>query len=164
MPARPALVVLVVLLAAVGLALARRSAPVRDAVAAAPPALPAVAVRDGIPHPAASPSLVAGIQPEVLLHYQQEAARGDAVAEDNLASCYEQGLGVVADATQAVSWYRASADGGFSPAQFHLGSCYEHGTGVARDLEQARHWYRLASERGFTLAATALKRLDTGHG
>ena len=130
-----------------------------SAAGATPAPLPA-------PPPAAPPVpiLTAGIQPDVLARYRREAEAGNAGSQDNLGSCYEQGLGLPANPLQAVVWYRASAEQGFAPAQFHLGDCYENGKGVARDLEQARHWYRLAAGHGMAQAAAALKRIGDGHG
>lgn len=162
------LLLLVALLAAVAVAVALRGGHAADSTAAPaghPVQAPAPSATTATPvAPTASPALVAGIQPEVLSRYRTQAASGDAASQDNLAICYEQGLGVAADPAQAVTWYRASADRGFAPAQFHLGDCYENGKGIARDLEQARHWYQLAAGQGFIQASAALTRIGAGHG
>jgi localization factor PodJL len=112
--------------------------------------------------PAVTAPVVRGIQPGLLQRYRAEAAAGDAAAQNDLAVCLEQGLGVPADPSAAATWYRASAAQGFAPAQFHLGECYEHGTGVPRDLEQARAWYQRAAGHGLGQARTALDRLGPG--
>jgi hypothetical protein len=106
-------------------------------------------------------TMTAGIQPQVLARYRAEAEAGDAIAQDNLAVCYEQGLGMPADPVQAVRWYRKSAAQGFAPAQYHLGDCLEHGRGVAPDLKQAIEWYRQAAGTGLSQAKSALTRLES---
>src|SRR5271170_294992 len=105
-----AVVLLVVLLAAVALAVALRGqrvpeAPGEPATHPLPAPPPPVVTAAPATFPAPAPALVAGIQPEVLQRFRQEAAAGDAAGQDNLASCYEQGLGVAADPAQAVLWY-----------------------------------------------------------
>jgi len=110
---------------------------------------------------ATPPTVIAGIQPEVLARYRTEAAAGDAGAQDNLAVCYEQGLGLAADPAQAAFWYRKAAEQGFAPAQYHLGECLERGLGVPRDLTQAVDLYRRAAGNGISQAKVALDRLGT---
>jgi TPR repeat protein len=157
-------VLLAALLAAVAAAAALRGQRVAESGALPGRPLPAPPSPTASGTPAAAPALVAGIQPEVLARYRQGAAADDAMSQDNLASCYEQGLGVPADPAQAAIWYRRSAEHGFAPAQFHLGDCFENGKGLGRDLEQARHWYRLAAGQGMAQAASALKRIGNGSG
>ena len=41
--------------------------------------------------------------------YRRAAARGNALAEYNLGFCYESGMGVTADKTEAAAWYRKAA-------------------------------------------------------
>ena len=107
------------------------------------------------------PAVIGGIQPQVLEQYRAEAKVGDAAAQDNLAVCYEQGLGLPADPVQAAVWYQKSAAQGFAPAQYHLGECFEHGRGVSADLTQAIDLYRRAAKSGLGQAQTALTRLGS---
>ena len=51
--------------------------------------------------------------------YRASAERGDKIAQYNMGLCYKQGLGVTKDDTQAVSWFRKSADQGFAKSQCH---------------------------------------------
>ena len=48
----------------------------------------------------------------------------------NLGVLYDQGLGVAADAAQALAWYRKAADAGHAGAQYTLGQMYYEGIGV----------------------------------
>jgi hypothetical protein len=53
--------------------------------------------------------------------YTQAAGGGDAQAQLNLGICYEQGLGVKADKTKALAFYRLAADQGVQPAIVNVG-------------------------------------------
>ena len=50
--------------------------------------------------------------------------------------------------TQAVVFYRKSAEMGNDEAQNALGTCYDKGWGVGKDQKEAVKWYRLAAEQG----------------
>ena len=62
--------------------------------------------------------------------------------------CYEYGMGVKKDSTEAVNWYRKAAEQGDADAQFNLGVCYEYGYGITQDSTEAVNWYRKAAEQG----------------
>jgi uncharacterized protein len=80
--------------------------------------------------------------------YQLAADQGDALAQNNLASLYEHGLGVPTNFTRAAELYRKSADQGFAKAQTSLGRMYDLGLGVATNAVEANSWYLRATERG----------------
>src|SRR5512137_1122746 len=67
-------------------------------------------------------------------HYRKAAARGERVAEFNLAVMLLAGEGGAADPVEGVNWLRKSADHGFARAQYALGLLYERGEHVARSL------------------------------
>ena len=50
--------------------------------------------------------------------------------------------------TEAVKWYRKSADLGDAAAQNGLGYCYEYGKGVGQDYAEAVKWYRKSANQG----------------
>ena len=50
--------------------------------------------------------------------------------------------------TEAVKWWRKSAEQGHASAQNNLGECYYYGQGVAQDYAKAAKWYRKAAEQG----------------
>lgn len=56
----------------------------------------------------------------------------------------ENGLGVAADSTEALKWFRAAALKGAAHAQYKVGRMYEEGIGVAKDVSEAVKWYRMA--------------------
>ena len=61
--------------------------------------------------------------------------------------------------TEAVKWYRLSAEQGDAVAQYNLALCYENGDGVSKDIVEARRCYQKAAEQGDEGAKEALKRL-----
>ncbi len=79
--------------------------------------------------------------------FRAAAEQGNAAAQHNLGVCYKNGYGVAKDDTQAVYWYRKSAEQGVAEAQYSLGS-YKNGYGVAKDDTQAVYWYRKSAEQG----------------
>ncbi len=83
---------------------------------------------------------------------QSQAARGDPWAQLNLGAAYDNGLGVAADAAQALHWYRRAAEQGLAQAQFNLGHSYATGHGVAQDYAEAVRWLTLAARQGMAEA------------
>jgi TPR repeat protein len=69
---------------------------------------------------------------------------------------YDTGRGVEQSDTQAVYWYRLSAEQGNSNAQDNLGWMYLNGRSVEQSDTQAVHWYRLSAEQGNSKAQVNL--------
>jgi uncharacterized protein len=82
-----------------------------------------------------------------------------ALAQSNLAVCYDNGLGVPKSYKDAVLWYRKATEQGHAIAQTNLAVCYENGEGVPRDRGRAIELYRLSAKQGYTIAIDNLKRL-----
>ena len=80
-----------------------------------------------------------------LLIFRPLAEQGDAGAQFNLGSMYEQGQGVPQDDEQAAAWLRKAAGQGSADAQLYLGGMYEQGQGVPQDYAQAYMWLSLAA-------------------
>jgi uncharacterized protein len=80
------------------------------------------------------------------------AEEGHADSQFNVASMYEQGIGVGKDEKEAVVWYGKAASQGSAAAQFNLGVLYENGRGTKIDFVKANEWYRKASVQGDALA------------
>lgn len=80
------------------------------------------------------------------------ANKGDAIAQNNLGTCYYYGLGVEQDYKKAVEWYRKAAEQGIEAALSNLGECYYNGNGVEQDYEKAVEWYTKAAEQEETEA------------
>jgi TPR repeat protein len=76
------------------------------------------------------------------------AKEGHADSQFNVASMYEQGIGVGKDEREAVVWYDKAASQGSAAAQFNLGVLYENGRGTNVDFAKANEWYRKASAQG----------------
>jgi TPR repeat protein len=52
------------------------------------------------------------------------------------------------DHSQALRWYRLSAQKGFPNAQINVGHCFHEGLGVERDESMAAWWVSQAAEQG----------------
>jgi TPR repeat protein len=79
---------------------------------------------------------------------KEQAAQGDAEAQNNLGSMYVHGDGVRQDYAEAIKWYRLAAAQGHTEAQNNLGSMYDEGIGVRQDFAEAIKWYQLAAKQG----------------
>ncbi len=75
------------------------------------------------------------------------ADQGEARAQFNLGTLYDEGHGVPRDAAQAVTWYRRAADRGEPHAQYNLAAMYDDGLGVKQDRVQALKWLTIAASR-----------------
>lgn len=91
---------------------------------------------------------------------RQAAADGDARALYEIATRYQQGRGVEADAEQAAIWFERAAERGLAPAQYQIGNINEKGLGVERDIEAAMAWYERAASQG---NASAMHNLAVLH-
>jgi tetratricopeptide (TPR) repeat protein len=58
--------------------------------------------------------------------------------------------------TEAVIWFRKSAEQGYAPAQAQLGRCYVLGDGVDKNIDEAIKWLRRAVDQGERGSAEAL--------
>jgi TPR repeat protein len=77
----------------------------------------------------------------------------------------KNGKGVLQDYSEAVRWYRLSAENGYASAQDNLGNMYNDGRGVLQDYSEALKWYRLAAEQGYASAQNNLGTMyDNGQG
>jgi len=88
----------------------------------------------------AQASSVAGIM--------ERAAQGDPIAQDDLATLYEWGAGVVQDHGQAARLYRLAAEKGYPAGQYNLGNAYARGIGLKQDNVRAYMWYSIAADEG----------------
>ena len=87
---------------------------------------------------------------------QEEAERGNAIAQDTLGTMYAEGRGVAEDDAEAVRWWRLASEQGLADAQFNLGLSYQDGRGVDRNDAEAVRLYRLAAEQGLADAQGGL--------
>ena len=77
-----------------------------------------------------------------------KAESGDAVAQNDLAICYEYGKGTKINLSEAIKWYKKAAEQGNVDAQFNLALCIEFGRGTEINLCEAIKWYKKAAEQG----------------
>jgi TPR repeat protein len=94
--------------------------------------------------------------------FRRSSDQGYAIAQSQLATCYNNGNGgVEQDNVKAVALYRLAADQGYAKAQFDVGACFRNGEGVTKDPVQAAVWFQRAADQGHAEAqrtlATCLK-------
>ena len=84
----------------------------------------------------------------------QSSEKMSATQEKTPEEMYELGKKyyVSQEYTEAVKWYKLSAEQGYAQAQNYIGYCYQHGKGVKKDYEEAVKWYRLSAEQGNSYA------------
>ncbi len=90
---------------------------------------------------------------------QKAAAAGEAWAQADLGSLYEDGLVVAKSDAEAARWYQRAAEQGYAGAQTNLGVMYATGTGVRRDRDEAIKWLRKAAAQGDRVAKENLSIL-----
>lgn len=81
--------------------------------------------------------------------FAKEAAKGNAIAQFNLAVLYLTGRGVARDIPKSVEWHLKAAAQGVPAAEHGLGVIYYQGLAVEQDYTQALKWFRRAAARGF---------------
>jgi S1-C subfamily serine protease len=79
---------------------------------------------------------------------KREAEAGDAECQNLVGYLFQEGLGVPANATEAIRLFGLAAQRGLTIAQCHLGLAYARGLGVSPDDTEAVRWYELAAKEG----------------
>ncbi len=69
-----------------------------------------------------------------------------------MGSCYEHREGVEQSFTQALYYYKKSAEQLNPLGLYCLAECYANGSGVEKSQEQALYYYRLAADHGHLLS------------
>lgn len=93
------------------------------------------------------------------------ANQGNAMAQNNLAVLYQDGLGTKADSAAAFKWYKKAAMQGHAEAQFMTGLMYSEGNGTAQNYAEAAKWYKKAALQNHPEAQNNLAaRYATGTG
>ncbi len=90
--------------------------------------------------------------------FEDDAAKGDALAQCNLGLCYLNGHGVARNEALAVKWFTKSASQGDADAQYSLGTCYLNGVGVFKNESVAVEWYTKSAAQGNAFAQYCLGR------
>ena len=93
------------------------------------------------------------------------AKENDSVAQYYLGNMYDEGKGKPKDLSEAVKWYRKSAEQGHTKAQYCLGVMYYYGHGILKDYAEAVRWYRKSADQGHMSAQNRLGySYETGEG
>lgn len=67
-----------------------------------------------------------------------------------LGMIYDMGMGVAANASIAVYWYKKAAEKGYHHAQHNLAVAYANGEGIAPNMGHALRWWKRAAKQGNT--------------
>ena len=82
-----------------------------------------------------------------------KAKAGDAQAQYRLGNVYLYGTQFEKQSfTEAMKWFRKSAEQKYAPAEYQVGRMYANGFSVREDKKEAVRWYRLAADRGYKWA------------
>ncbi|SHK56759.1 caspase family protein [Xylanibacter ruminicola] len=79
---------------------------------------------------------------------KKTAAMNDLAAQFYVGVCYENGIGVDKDLSQAFKMYRKAAERGLPDAMFRLASFYKDGVIVPRDIARESEWMKRYSQKG----------------
>ena len=79
---------------------------------------------------------------------KKSAAMNDIAAQFFVAVCYEYGIGVEKDLSNAFKMYRKAAERGLPDAMFHIASFYRKGAIVSQDLNKENEWLQRFEQRG----------------
>lgn len=97
---------------------------------------------------------------EAIEQLKPEAIGGNKIAQNLVGVMYMNGLGVQQDDSEAMAWFRRSADQGYAVAQTNVGFLYERGRGIGQDASEAKHWYELAAAQGDPRAPIFLQAMN----
>jgi uncharacterized protein len=85
------------------------------------------------------------------------ADQGQPRAQNALGLMFDHGNGVSKNTTEALKWYRKSADQGYAKAETNLGYLYErYGEGAPQNYVEAANFFRKAADQGYALAQVEL--------
>ena len=79
---------------------------------------------------------------------KKTAAVNDLAAQYYVAVCYEYGIGIEKDLTQAFRMYRKAAERGLPDAMFHIASFYREGIVVTKDTSREKEWLQRFNQKG----------------
>ncbi len=87
---------------------------------------------------------------------KKAAGLGDTLGELNLGHCFQKGIGVEADATEAAQWFNAAASKGNAEAQHAFGIKLALGDGVPVNHERGIELISTAANNGYSESAFLL--------
>jgi TPR repeat protein len=93
--------------------------------------------------------------------FEMAAKRGNATAQCNLGTFYEQGWhGLTQSSKRAIEYYSLAVEQGFAGAQTSLGIMYANGEGIEQSNSKARELWTKAAAQGHKNAIQNLKVMD----
>lgn len=95
-----------------------------------------------------------------ILELYEKAKNGDMDAQNEIGTVYSIGIGVEKNDSEALKWFKKSAERGFAAAQYNLGLMYMDGIGIEQNDEEAIKWYKKAAEQGDVNAQNNLIRIS----
>ena len=75
-------------------------------------------------------------------------AESQGVVTEGLGVCYDYGLGVEENETEAFKYYTLGANDGYTAAKYRLGLAYKYGRGTTVNMEEAYRWLSDAANDG----------------
>jgi|GEM_PF-219221 len=75
-------------------------------------------------------------------------AESQGVVTEGLGVCYDYGIGVEENETEAFKYYTLGANNGYTAAKYRLGLAYKYGRGTTVNMEEAYRWLSEAAEDG----------------
>ncbi|MGX5834039.1 tetratricopeptide repeat protein [Aeromonas piscicola] len=94
--------------------------------------------------------------PEEITTLKEKAEAGDAIAQFELGQKYRLGLGVKQSNSNALDWYRKSAEQNYARGQNAMGQVLRQGIGVEINYIEAITWYRKAIDQKLPVAMSNL--------
>ena len=76
--------------------------------------------------------------------YFRQAAEQEFYSE-GIGICYEMGIGVEENETEAFKYYTLAANNGNTMSMYRTGLCYYNGVGVKQNLQEAFRWFNDAA-------------------
>jgi uncharacterized protein len=76
------------------------------------------------------------------------AEQGHSTAQYNIGVMYEWGDGFPQNNSEAIKWYKRSAEGFNKDAQNNLGALYSKGEGTEQDFVEALKWFIISADNG----------------
>ncbi len=92
---------------------------------------------------------------DALTWLRRASDAGSAEAANSIATMFDFGFGVPADAAEALRWRLVAAERGNAESLFRLGTAYLDGRHVPEDRIQAYRWFLIALRTGKALGASA---------
>lgn len=84
---------------------------------------------------------------EKAFEYFKFAEEQNAISE-GIGVCYEYGLGVEENETEAFKYYTLAVNDNYTAAKYRLGLCYRYGRGTTENLTEAYRWLSDAAQNG----------------